>query len=463
MATANLAPGRPRYRRPTLDLRTPAHPDRNLRSIDPRLDRDRRGLPREKAPRPYPIRDWATMDAALPQWDRDAFEDALVNTPDTLHRDQYTVQQHLDAWDFVHAEHLWAREHNPGHPGKTGLWLFSAPMGEGKTLSMGAIGLGAWMFRAVPVYSNMSLRYGYQISGAQIFNIMERAEPGSIIIIDEIAALMDQFGGNANRIRNFVQSMTAFRKKGALMLAGSANEAGVSINVKIHADGIIQPYRASQRVRLDHGSVPATARDLPYPPFCYLRHLLLAVPWQGKRVITDTIKAIVDDAYGKASGRNANSNVRVAADLGKFHRYIEMPPGIYDLTARVSDTLDRVPFGDAFDITRDEVTAERQAARRGESGLPGESGEKRMKTIAEIQRHPNAADFLQWYMLQPKTRIRFPAFTRELLVEIAGKHGVRLLKTKCFDELKAAGIKCSKNECKIEDIWAWLDEMESDE
>ena len=457
MTTLTRPAAAPAYRRPTLDLRTPAHPDRKFRGIDPLLDRDR-NLPRQAASRPYPIRDWDYMDAALPQWSREAFEDALVNTPDNLHRDAFNVKQHLDAWDFVNSEHRWARENNPGQPPKTGLYLFSAPMGEGKTLGMGAIALEAWMFQAVPCYSNMSLRFGYQISGAQIYNIMERAEPGSIIVIDEIAALMDQFGGNANRIRNFVQSMTAFRKKGALMLAGSANEAGISSNVKIHADAIIEPRKNPQRVRLDHGSVAANAGDLPYPPFCYLKHLPLAVPWAGKRVIEDTVRALVDDAYGKANPRDRN-NSNLLSNLGKFRRYREIPPGIIQLTAKVSDTLDRVPFGDAFDISRDEVTAERQAARRGESGLPDDQDRPLYKSLADIQRNPNAADFLRWYMHQPKTRIRVPALTRDMLVELAGKNGVRLQKAKAWADLKAAGITTTKSQVTIEDIWAWLDEL----
>ena len=88
---------------------------------------------------------------------------------------------------------MWGRENNPGLPPNTGIYLFSALMGEGKSLLMIAFAMLAWMFRAVPVFSSESMGalFGYRLSLPQVYNFPDVMPPGSILLLDEIAALAD--------------------------------------------------------------------------------------------------------------------------------------------------------------------------------------------------------------------------------------------------------------------------------
>ena len=108
---------------------------------------------------------------------------------DTLHRDIHAVEARLEAWRLVHEHHLWAREHNPGRPPDTGIYLFKAPMGEGKSHLMLAYAMLAWMFRGVPVFSSESMGalFGYQLRLEEIYNFSDVLPPGSILLVDELA------------------------------------------------------------------------------------------------------------------------------------------------------------------------------------------------------------------------------------------------------------------------------------
>ena len=97
------------------------------------------------SPKPWPDRDWDSMPGEL------MTEDTIRSMRrDSLHRDIYDEAKRLDGWRAINGYHMWAREHNPGLPPDTGIYLFSAPMGEGKSHLMIAFVMLSWMFRAVP-------------------------------------------------------------------------------------------------------------------------------------------------------------------------------------------------------------------------------------------------------------------------------------------------------------------------
>ena len=74
--------------------------------------------------RPWPDRDWESMPGAF--LDQSTIQSMRA---DSLHRDIHREEARLEAWEMVHEQHLWAREHNPGTPPDTGIYLFSADMG----------------------------------------------------------------------------------------------------------------------------------------------------------------------------------------------------------------------------------------------------------------------------------------------------------------------------------------------
>ena len=434
---------------PIIDLMTPPPEDPAALAFlsgDPRLQRQlaRRG---QNAPEPRPSRNWAAMDDLLPQWDREAFDDSLRNNADVLHRDAYSRRKHLAGFDAVYNLHHWARENNPGVPPATGLYLYSGPMGEGKSLGMGAAALSGWAFQAIPVLSNMSVRFGYKISGSGIFSAMERAEPGSIILIDEIAALMDNFSGNANRSRTFSASMTAFRKKSLLMLVGTANEAGILSDVRRHAQAIISPKKYWPRVRGRDGRMrPAQEGELSYHPFCYMTHLALGEPWVNNRTLEDALRATLNpELPTKESGANKRSPL---AD--KWRNYRDPLPGICNLAALVSDTLDRVPIGDALDILRDDMTADRQAIQRGET--PG--GASAAVTLVDAQSSGDPLDFLRWFM-SPASKAFNPPGPRlrwQWLNDQAAEYGISIKRGKIREAIEAAGVPSTKMGVLVQDL-----------
>ena len=138
----------------------------------------------DASPRPWPDRDWTSMPGLF-------LDEDIIRSmrEDTLHRDIHAVEARLEAWRLVHEHHLWAREHNPGRPPDTGIYLFKAPMGEGKSHLMLAYAMLAWMFRGVPVVSSESMGalFGYQLRLEEIYNFSDVLPPGSILLVDELA------------------------------------------------------------------------------------------------------------------------------------------------------------------------------------------------------------------------------------------------------------------------------------
>lgn len=408
----------------------------------------------KNAPKPFPTRDWKTMDERLPRWEYAAFEDALRNNRDTLHRDVYSIEKHLAAWQITEDMHQWSRVHNAGAPKDVGLYLFSAAMGEGKSLLMSAIAWTWYAFRGVPIISNMSLRFGHIVSGAQIFSAMERAEAGSIVIIDEIAALMDSYAGGSNRGRTFIQYLTSFRKKGLLMLVGTANEVAVHQQIKLNAEAIVQPTKYTPLIKQPNGDVHwSRTRSRPYPKFCYIESLALQQPWENVRVVEESLSTLLRGGKEKEKVRDPHS--------GKRFLFECPPPGVMNITAMTMDTLERVPAGDSFDVTRDTMTRDRQNLLFGEDAENNESAKK--MTLLELQHKPNAKSFLLWLMGSTQWNPGAARVGWDWLVAKADACGVELEESKFKSAVKKgknnrSGITVGKNEedsLPVSSLWTW--------
>ena len=426
-----------------LDLTTPCHPDMDLSEYDPILHRT---INRAPAPEPRPARDWDTLDELLPRWSRDAFEDALRNNPDDLHRDCYSIDRHLAAWDATEELHQWARRHNPGYPQNNGIFLYSGGMGEGKSLSMTAIAWRAWTFQAIPVLSNMSLRFGYVVSGAAIYSAIERAPAGTIVLLDEMAALMDSFSGGSNRGRTVSQSLTAFRKKQVELLVGSANEQGIHPDIRRNCRATMKPVKIKPVKATPKGYLFAKEGELPYPPFCYVENFALDEPWEGVRIIEDAIRTSL---LNRNPDKKAYDPYR-----NKWLQYGESPAGVYNFAALTSDTLDRVPIGDNLDILRDAMTADRANIRAGRSAAQ----EFRIPTLKEVQRNPSAVDFCLWWVNSEREfNPGGPTATWDRIKERAAKKGVPLTNAQIQRELKGAGCQTTKTGISVPQLLEWAE------
>ena len=266
----------------------PAAPKR--KAIDLLMDHAKR----HPAKKPPPVRHWDAMPGTL------VTEDLIRSMrEDELHRDIFSTEERARAFRAAQAGHMWARENNAGYPDHHGLYVFSAKMGEGKSLLMESIALAAWMYHAVPVFSPTSagLLFGYRIELEQLYQVSDVVPQGSIIVLDEVAALADNFGGQAMRSRTLGATMTAFRKEGLLILAGSAAEWNIAPALKIAAEAIVTPkvYRPTKEVVVDYDDhyEPITEtyykrkNELDYPSFCYMKADALVTPWERRRVRED--------------------------------------------------------------------------------------------------------------------------------------------------------------------------------
>ena len=320
----------------------------------------------EPSPKPWPDRDWSRMPGKLLDGDN-----IRSMKPDTLHRDRYSEAERLAAWKQVNDMHMWAREHNPGIPKEHGIYLLSAEMGGGK--SMWAIGAAimAWAHRAIPVFSSESMGalFGYQLTLEEVYMFPDVVPQGSIVLVDEIAALADAHSGQAVRGRTLYAAMTGFRKGGNLALTMTAAEAMLAWQLRVSMQAVIEPYlQRPKRQKLMSYSMTGKPQyttytlrenELDYPPFCYLQARAIALPWEGKRVHEDR-RAWQREHEMSDSQRRRN----------KGHKYTlesvrSGDPVLYDLSAKLYDTYQRVPISDQHSLSAGRMREASELARAG--------------------------------------------------------------------------------------------------
>lgn len=334
---------------------------------------DLRTLPAAEAPsaKPWPTRNWDNAPGRF--MDLDAIRSMK---PDYLKRDDYSTEHRCESWEIVHAYHMWARENNPGLPPKTGFYLFSADQGEGKSHSMIAFALSAWMFRAVPVFSteSMGALFGYRLDLEDIYNFADTLEefPGSIILIDELAALADVQSNRANRGRVLNAGGASFRKGGNLGLTATAAEHNIDPRLRPFMRGVIKPekYRPTKTkiLKRDYygrptkvAKYPLKPNELEFPEYCYLKAKVLEQPWEGRRIFEDYESAL----YELEQQNKAKHARRKQLDpRWKLDDVAMFSPLFMDLAASMYDTFMRVPTSDPYSIDADRMR-ERMESRKG--------------------------------------------------------------------------------------------------
>ena len=341
-------PGRAPVKRPRLNL------------ITPHMD----NIPSRKPP---PVRRWDEIARIGKPVDEDLIRSMR---PDDLHRDIYTEEDRLKAWQRVEHNHHLAREQNPGYPEKHGLFLFSAGMGEGKSLLMCALALAAYVFRAVPVFSpdSAGLLFGNRIDLASLYQFSDVVPQGSVLVADEIAALADNYGGQATRSRTLGATMTSFRKGASLVLAGTAAEWSIAGQLRVTAEAVVTPrrYRPTKQVLTDFDSrkrpiyTTMTLRDneLKCPSFAYMKATALGIPWERRRVQEDYEKQLRDAQRAKRKSRND-----ALEDLARWRPmgFSVPPPWFMAFAAKLYDTHSRVPVSDQHAVSADVMRQEAEA------------------------------------------------------------------------------------------------------
>ena len=322
----------------------------------------------EPSKKPWPDRDWTAMPGHL-------LTPTTIKSmrPDTLHRDEYGEKDRIEAWELIHEMHLWARERNPGIPRQHGIYLLSASMGGGK--SMWAIGaaLMAWCHRAVPVFSSESMGalFGYRLSLEQVYNFPDVVPPGSIVLLDEIAALADAHSGQAVRGRVLHAGMTGFRKGGNLALTMTAAESMLAWQLRVSMEAVIEPYVQMPKKTIltgysmtgkpQYSTYTLREHELKYPKFCYLQARGLRQPWQGRRVFED-YRADVRKAKTSPEKRR-----REMQKNWKLETVRSADPFVYDLAAKLYDTYQRVPISDQHGLTAAHMREASEVLRSGGS------------------------------------------------------------------------------------------------
>lgn len=318
---------------------------------------------REPAPKPWPDRDWAGMPGRM------MGQDAIRSMrPDTLKRDQYEEVERLTAWRQIDEMHLWAREHNPGIPSKHGIYLLSASMGGGKSLWAIAAAMVAWAHRAVPVFSSESMGalFGYRLNLEQVYNFPDVVPSGSIVLLDEIAALADSHSGQAVRGRVLHASTTTFRKGGNLALTATAAESMLAWQLKTSMEAVIEPRIEMPKKRVlsghdwmgrpQYGSYRLREHELKYPKFCYLQAQALKTPWEGRRVFEDYRASQLAETAPQRRGKRG---------AWKLEDMRSAEPFVYDLAARLYDTFQRVPISDQHGLSAQRMRDASDTLRSG--------------------------------------------------------------------------------------------------
>ena len=315
------------------------------------------------APRPFPTRRWEEIDRIGVQVNEDMIRSMKY---DDLHRDIFSVDDRVAMFKKAKAMHLRSREHNCGAPTGRGLYIFSAGMGEGKSHLMATIAFMAYCNRGVPVFSpdSAGLLFGQRLSLPQMYQFSDSLPQGSILVVDEVSALADAYGGQATRARTLSATMTSFRKEGTLLLAGSAAEWAINNALRVSAEGVVTPskFRPVKNVIVGYDSSfkPQYRRyylrdhELEYPDWCYTKARFLKTPWERLRV-RDDYERKLREAEMKRAGRKVEES-----DTHGWHDMKFATPGadVMYQSAGLYDSYSRVPISDQHLITADMMKAE---------------------------------------------------------------------------------------------------------
>ena len=136
----------------------------------------------------------------------DHFEE-LGLRPDPLKRDVHSLETRKEQWERTEALHQEHRE-DPVYSDHYGLWLVSAPLGKGKTLSCADRLRREFYEMGVPVFHTGSLLFGNRLSVIEGYTFPDIIPPGSAVFIDEVHAYVERYAEASLRQRTLSQATT---------------------------------------------------------------------------------------------------------------------------------------------------------------------------------------------------------------------------------------------------------------
>ena len=252
----------------------------------------------------------------------DHFEELGLH-PDPLNRDVHALQARTDQWERTEALHEEHRE-NPLYSDHYGLWLVSAPMGKGKTLSCADRLRREFYEMGVPVFHTGSLLFGNRLSVIEGYTFPDIIPPGSAVFIDEVHAYVERYAEASLRQRTLSQATTSLRKIQATVLGASASEWTVGMSYKAACKWLTYPSQWHPE------------SGYRFPPWCYIKLTSVGPqPWRGK---------MLGEEYG-------------AVDMPPLRRRIvrRLEPSEVWSTSKLVDTFDRVPIGAGYQTSADAI------------------------------------------------------------------------------------------------------------
>ena len=263
-----------------------------------------------------------TMDLPGIHVTPDHFEE-LGLRPDPLKRDVHSLETRKEQWERTEALHQEHRE-DPVYSDHYGLWLVSAPLGKGKTLSCADRLRREFYEMGVPVFHTGSLLFGNRLSVIEGYTFPDIIPPGSAVFIDEVHAYVERYAEASLRQRTLSQATTSLRKIQATVMGASAAEWTVGMSYKAACKWLTYPsqWRPESGYR--------------FPPWCYIKLTSVGPqPWRGK---------MLGEEFG-------------AVDMPPLRRRIvrRLEPSEVWASSKLVDTFDRVPIGAGYQTSADAI------------------------------------------------------------------------------------------------------------
>ena len=212
------------------------------------------------------------------------------------------------------------REQNQGTepPYDYGVHLVCGPRRTGKSTLAGAMAMIYHQYGR-NVVSNIGLLFGYRVDVMDLYLMATRAPPDTVIVIDEIHALLSRYAQNALKARMLIEALAGVGKKGLTVIGISQQEHNVSMDFKAECDWIHYPSR-----RIPHRS---DAGHSIYPPWAWLKDEVIGPhPVRGKSIG----EQYGIDVYGPPPSKETR----------------RLSPALIYEAAKLQYTFDDVPFGE---------------------------------------------------------------------------------------------------------------------
>ena len=198
-------------------------------------------------------------------------------------RDIWTPEKRREHWETAQAMHELNRDKQERRPFNNFTTLWSADVGEGKTLCAAAPVIRQYL-DGMPLACNVSFEVGIRLEGMENYNLDSSTADNSNVVLDEAHLIVNKYSAISLRQVHFNNEMASFRKGGKRLSLMSAEEDKISSAVKTEIDWVQYPVKYVPSVVRRGGNWPGL------PPWCYVKIVRIGPrPWRGQR-LADRLK-----------------------------------------------------------------------------------------------------------------------------------------------------------------------------